>query len=147
MSAPERSAVQYQYAVLRIVPRVERGECFNAGVVLICRARRYLAARVYLDTTRLAALAPDLDPATVQAHLDALAAIAAGDPAAGPLARLTQAERFHWLTAPASTLIQPAPSHTGLCTDPAAALDRLFAELVLPPAPAAGGAHGNAATP
>jgi hypothetical protein len=116
--------------VIRVVPRVERGECFNAGVVLLCRPRRFLAARVYLDAARLAALAPGMAPAEVQPHLDALVRIAAGDPDAGPIARLTPPERFHWLSAPSSTIIQPGPVHTGLCDDPAATLDHLFLTLV-----------------
>ena len=124
----------FQYAIVRIVPRVERGECFNAGVVLLCRPRRFLAARVALDARRLAALAPHPDPEAVRPHLDALVRIAAGDPGAGPIARLTPAERFHWLVAPSSTIIQPSPVHTGLCADPAAMLDHLFETLIVPPA-------------
>jgi Protein of unknown function (DUF3037) len=122
----------FAYAVLRVVPRVERGECFNAGVVLFCRRRRFLAARVELDERRLAALAPDADAAAVAAHLDALARIAAGDPAGGRVAALEPSERFGWLVAPSSTVIQPSPVHTGLCEDPGEMLDRLFAELVAP---------------
>ena len=123
---------QFAYAILRVVPRVERGEQLNAGVVLFCRRRRFLAARVELDEHRLTALAPDLDPQTVRAHLDALARIAAGDPAGGAVAALEPSERFGWLVAPSSTIIQPSPVHTGLCDDPATMLDRLFAELVAP---------------
>ncbi len=120
----------FQYAIVRVVPRVERGECLNAGVVLLCRPKRFLAARVGLDPARLAALAPDVDPATIQTHLAAIERIAAGDAAAGPIARLGQGERFHWLVAPSSTVIQPSEVHTGLCDDPAAELDHLFARLV-----------------
>jgi hypothetical protein len=123
--------------VIRVVPRVERGECFNAGVVLICRPRRFLAARVWLDAQKLAALAPAVDPAEVQPYLDAVVRIAAGDPEAGPIARLAQPERFHWLVSPASTIIQPGPVHTGLCDDPAKMLDHLFQTLVLAPPPCA----------
>jgi hypothetical protein len=123
---------QFAYAILRVVPRVERGEQLNAGVVLFCRRRRFLAAKVDLDEARLAALAPDLDPAQVRAHLDALARIAAGDPAGGAVARLDASERFGWLVAPSSTIIQPSPVHTGLCEDPEEMLERLFAELVAP---------------
>jgi Protein of unknown function (DUF3037) len=100
--------------------------------VLFCRRRRFLAAKVDLDEARLAALAPDLDPAQVRAHLDALARIAAGDPAGGAVARLDASERFGWLVAPSSTIIQPSPVHTGLCEDPEEMLERLFAELVAP---------------
>lgn len=128
MPAPRRSP--FQWAVLRVVPRVERGECVNAGVVLYCRPLRFLEARVALDPARLAALAPDLDPATVRPHLDALVAVAAGDPAGGPVAALPPSERFHWIVAPSSTIIQPSPVHTGLCLDPAETLARLLAEQV-----------------
>jgi len=123
---------QFAYAILRVVPRVERGEQLNAGVVLFCRRRRFLAARVDLDERRLAALAPDLDPRSVRAHLDALARIAAGDPAGGAVAALEPSERFGWLVAPSSTIIQPSPVYTGLCDDPQTMLDRLFDELVAP---------------
>jgi hypothetical protein len=125
-------ADQFSYAVLRVVPRVERGECFNAGVVLFCRRRRFLAARVHLDERRLAALDPGADGAAVREHLDALVRIAAGDADGGALAALEPSERFGWLVAPSSTVIQPSPVHTGLCDDPEAMLDRLVAELVAP---------------
>jgi hypothetical protein len=120
----------FQYAIVRVNPRVERGECLNVGVVLLCRPRRYLGARIALDERRLAAFAPDLDPATIRPHLAAIERIAAGDPGAGPIARLGLAERFHWLVAPSSTIIQPSEVHTGLCDDPAAELDHLMATLV-----------------
>ena len=120
----------FQYAVIRVVPRVERGECLNAGVVLFCRRRRFLAARTALDETALAALAPDCDPDEVRPQLATLERVAAGDGVGGPIAALEQSERFHWLTAPASTIVQPSPVHTGLTTDPAAELDHLFARLV-----------------
>ncbi len=128
MPEPPRNA--FQYAIVRVLPRVERGECLNVGVVLLCRPRRYLGARIALDEGRLAAFAPDLDPATIRPHLDAIERIAAGDPDAGPIARLEQAERFHWLVAPSSTIIQPSDVHTGLSDDPAAQLRRLFDSLV-----------------
>ena len=120
----------FQYAVLQVVPRVERGERFNAGVVLYSRRHRFLAARVQLDRAKLAALAPEADADEVERHLQALARVAAGDGDAGAVAAMEQSERFHWLAAPSSTAIQPSPVHTGLCGDPAATLDRLFAELV-----------------
>jgi hypothetical protein len=126
--APPRNA--FQYAIVRVLPRVERGECLNVGVILLCRSRRYLGARIALDERRLAAFAADLDPATIRPHLEAIEHIAAGDPEAGPIARLGQAERFHWLVAPASTIIQPSEVHTGLCDDPAVELDHLVATLV-----------------
>jgi hypothetical protein len=121
---------QFQYAIVQVVPRVERGEAFNAGVILLCRPGRFLGARTALDEARLGALAPDVDPATVRPHLEAIERIAAGDPGAGPIARLGAPERFHWLVSPSSTIIQPSPVHTGLTDDPQAELDRLFATLV-----------------
>jgi hypothetical protein len=127
---PEPPRSQFQYAIVRVVPRVERGESLNAGVILLCRPRRFLGARVALDEARLAALAPDVDPSTIRAHLDAIARIAAGDAAAGPIARLGIGERFHWLTAPSSTVIQPSEVHTGMCEDPVAELDHLFEQMV-----------------
>jgi len=120
----------FQYAIVRLVPRVERGECLNVGVILLCRPRRFLGARVHLDAGRLAAFAPGLDPEVVRPHLEAIERIARGDPSAGPIARLGPAERFHWLVAPASTVIQPSEVHTGLCDDPNAELDHLVATLV-----------------
>jgi hypothetical protein len=125
-----RATNPFSYAVLRIVPRVERGERINAGVIVFCRPLGYLAARTNLDEQRLAALAPELDPADVKPHLEAIERIAAGDPDAGPIARLDVTQRFHWLVAPSSTLIQPAQVHTGLCGQPDAQLERLFRELV-----------------
>ena len=127
---PEPPRSQFQYAIIRVVPRVERGEYLNAGVVLLSRPRRFLRAKVALDQARLRALAPDADPATILPHLEAIERIAAGDPLAGPIARLGQAERFHWLVAPSSTVIQPSEVHTGLCDDPAAELEHLFERLV-----------------
>jgi hypothetical protein len=120
----------FQYAIIRVVPRVERGECLNAGVVLLCRPKRFLAARVALDEARLRALTPEVDPTTIEEHLAAIERIAAGDPAAGPIARLGQGERFHWLVAPSSTVIQPSEVHTGLCDDPATELEHLMDRLV-----------------
>ena len=124
--------VPFQYIVIRVVPRVDRGEQFNAGVVLFCPKVDFLAARVELDPVRLAALDPATDAAEVRLHLDAVAAVASGMQDAGPVARLDRSARFHWLASPSSTIIQPSPIHTGLCGDPPAALDRLFAELVAP---------------
>ncbi len=128
MSAPARSP--FAYAILRVVPRIERGERFNAGVVVFCRQRGFLGAKVRLDERRLAALAPGDPPTDVRAHLEALASVAAGDPDAGAIAALPPSERFGWLVAPSSTIIQPSRVHTGLTDDPEATLDALFAELV-----------------
>lgn len=124
--------VSYDYAVLRLVPRVERGERFNVGVALLCRPRRFLGVRTRLDDAKFDALAPGCDRELVRGQLAALEAIAAGERAAGPMAALTQAERFHWITSPSSTIIQPSPVHSGLTADPQATLDRLFEELVAP---------------
>jgi len=131
LSAPS-AASPFQYALVRVVPRVERGECVNAGVVLFCRPRRFLAARIMLDEARVRALAPDADMAAIRGHLDAFTRVAAGDETAGPIAALPASERFHWLVAPSSTIIQPSPVHTGICDDPQTMLDRLFDELVAP---------------
>jgi hypothetical protein len=128
---PGRSA--FQYAILRVVPSVERGERLNVGVALLCPERKFVGARVALDDARLAALAPGTDVVAVREALDALVAVAEGDPAAGPLARLSPSERFGWLAAASSTVIQPSAIHTGLCEDPARTLEHLFATLVLQP--------------
>ena len=127
---PEAEKVQFQYAVVRVVPRVERGESLNAGVIVLSRPRKFLGARIALDEARLRAIAPDADPATILPHLEAIERIASGDPSAGPIAELSFAERFHWLTAPSSTVVQPSEVHTGLCDDPEGELDRLFERLV-----------------
>ena len=123
----------FQYAMWRVVPRVERGEAVNAGVVLFCRPMRFLGARTGLDEALLAALAPGCDPAEVRTLLETLVAVAEGRPEGGHVAGLPQSERFHWMTAPASTIVQPSPVHTGLTDDPAGELDRLFSELVSRP--------------
>lgn len=120
----------FQYAVIRVVPDVARGERINAGVVLFARERDFLAMRVRLDAARLRALAPEADADVIAARLTGLQRIAAGMPDAGPVAHLPRHERFHWLTAPSSTVIQPSEIHTGLCADPAAALDGLAARLL-----------------
>jgi hypothetical protein len=127
---PEPPRNAFQYAIIRVTPRVERGESLNVGVVLLCRPARFLGARIALDEKRLAAFAPNLDPASIRPHLEAIERIAAGDETAGPIARLSQAERFHWLVSPSSTIIQPSEVHAGLCDDPAAELDHLVATLV-----------------
>jgi hypothetical protein len=102
----------------------------NAGVVLFCRRRGFLAARVALDRARLAALDPAADADEVERHLDVYSRVAAGDDGAGAIAAMPDSERFHWLVAPSSTVIQPSPVHTGLTEDPAASLDGLFRKLV-----------------
>jgi hypothetical protein len=125
--------IPFQYAMLRVVPRIERGEFINAGVVLFCRQRRFLAARTGLDARALAALGGDCDAADVRSQLETVEAVAAGDEAGGAVAAMPQSERFHWLTAPASTVVQPSPVHTGITADPAAELDKLFGALVSRP--------------
>ena len=127
------AAEPFQYAILRVVPRVERGERINVGVVLFCRTRRYLDSRASLTEPRsgiLRALAPDIDLGAIDAHLAVIAAIVRGDPSAGPLAGLAQPERFRWITSPSSTVIQPSEVHGGLTDDPAATLEHLYASQV-----------------
>jgi hypothetical protein len=125
---PARAA--FNYALIRVVPRVEREEFLNVGAVVFSPTRAYLGARVELDRIRLAALGAPIDLDLVQQHLEAIPAICAGDPAAGPLARLPLSERFHWVVAPRSTIVQTSPVHTGLSDDPAEALDHLMATMV-----------------
>ena len=127
---PEPSGSPFSYLILRLVPSVERGECLNAGVVLFCRQRGFLGIRVAVDPQRLRALAPDLRLADVEEHLAALVRVAEGAPDAGPIAQLPQSERFGWLAAPSSTIVQPSAVHTGLSGDPERTLDGLFARLV-----------------
>ncbi len=134
MSAADATST-YEYAAIRVVPRVEREEFINAGVILFCRVRRFLGARIALNHRRLAALWPDVDAAEVEEHLRQFELVCRGDPAAGELGHWPPHERFHWLVAPRSTLVQTSPVHAGRTADPPAELDRLFAELVqIPPA-------------
>ena len=121
----------FDYVVLRVVPRVERQEFINAAVVVFCLEKQYLDARVYLDPVRLLALWPDADVDLIRQHLDAIPRICAGDPTAGPIARLSQRERFHWLSSPRSTIIQPSPVHTGVCDETGDLLDRLAKQFLL----------------
>src|SRR3954447_4017961 len=124
----------FDYAIVRVVPHVEREEFLNAGVILFCRTQDYLGARIELDKPRLAALAPDLDVAEVEQHLTTISLICADEPEAGPIGRLTRAERFHWLVSPGSTVIQPSPVHSGLlCADPDETLEHLMNRMVRPP--------------
>jgi hypothetical protein len=122
----------FEYAVLRVVPRVERGEFINAGVVIYCQAERFLGARVHVDPTRLKVLDPDADLKAVLAHLEAVRSICAGGSKAGSVGRLPLGERFGWVVAPRSTVVQPSPVHTGLTDDPEAELERLLRRMVLP---------------
>ncbi len=120
----------FDYAIVRVVPRVEREEFVNAGVILFCLERDYLGARVELDAERVRALFPGADLATIEEHLAAIPRVAAGAEASGPIGRLTLRERFHWLVAPRSTVIQVSPVHSGLCEDPERALEALMDQVV-----------------
>lgn len=125
----------YDYAIIRVVPRVDRGEFVNAGVILWCRAQDSLEARIELDERRLTALDPTLDLATIRAHLATIPAICKGGAEAGELGRLSPRERFDWLVAPRSTIIQTSPVHTGRCKDPASAMEHLLNTMVRPARP------------
>lgn len=120
----------FEYAVLRVVPRVERDEFINAGVVLMCRARRFLEARIDLDQVRLTALDPDADAAAIKQQLDYIPRICAGGASSGPIGELALFERFRWVIAPRSTMVQASPVHTGLCDDPGLILDHLMNTMV-----------------
>lgn len=123
----------YDYAILRVVPRVDRGEAVNVGVILSCPERDFLDARIALDESRLLALDPTVDLPTVTETLNAIVAVCRGDAATGPLGEMPQRNRFHFLVTPRSTIIQTSPPHTGRTPDPAATLDALMRKLVLPP--------------
>ncbi|SCF72169.1 DUF3037 domain-containing protein [Streptomyces sp. Cmuel-A718b] len=120
----------FEYALLRVVPRVERGECFNVGVLVYCRAHSFVAARTYLDEAKLKALAPDADVVGVRAALRAVEGVCGGGAEAGQAAGDDAGRRFRWLIAPRSTVVQPGAVHTGLTTDPAGEVDRLLDLLV-----------------
>jgi hypothetical protein len=120
----------FSYATLRVVPDIEREEFLNAGLILFCRPRRFLRAGASLDRAALAALAHDCDADAIEEQLRLAERIAAGDPEAGPIAALEPSERFHWLTTPRSTLVQPGPIHAGVTEDPEATFEHLFRVLV-----------------
>jgi hypothetical protein len=120
----------FSYAVVRVVPRVEREEFVNVGVILFCAEQRWLGCRILLDAARLRALAPRLDTEEIGRHLEALRAVCEGEASAGPIAAMSSSERFHWLVAPRSTAIQTSAVHAGVADDPRAALERLFDALV-----------------
>lgn len=122
----------FDYAIVRVVPRVERGELINAGVIVSCPTRDFLGAKIAFDRERVLGLDRSSDVAEIEAALALVPLIAAGDPRGGPIAQLGRSERFHWLVAPRSAVVQTSPVHTGLCEEPAAALDALLARLVLP---------------
>ncbi len=123
----------FEYALLRVVPRVERGEFINAGVVLHCSEANFLDARVYLDLRRLSALDSELDRASVLSHLEAARLVCVGGGRAGPIGLLPRSQRFGWLVAPRSTVVQPSPVHTGFAADPEEALEHLLRTMVYPP--------------
>lgn len=120
----------FSYAVLRVVPDIERQEFVNVGLVLFSRAGQYLRARTSLDAERLRMLCPEADADAIRAQLALIEQIAAGAIRNGPLAGMTQSERFHWLTTPRSTAIQPGPIHGGMLDDPDATFEHLYASLV-----------------
>lgn len=121
----------FDYVLVQVVPRIDRDERFNAGVILFCPTAAFLGCRFRTDDPRLRAWGGDqLDVDAVRRQLDAIRAVCAGEPDAGPIAGLTPSERFHWLSAPRSTVVQPSAAHVGLCEEPTAALDRLFAASV-----------------
>jgi hypothetical protein len=128
-----RTLCSYDYAIVRVVPRVDREEFINAGVVLSCPEHDFLDARIELDERRLLTLDPSVDLESVRANLASIPAICAGGPAAGPIGQLSQRERFHWLVAPRSTMIQMSPVHSGRCREPAQILEHLVQTMVRAP--------------
>lgn len=121
----------YDYAIIRLVPCVERGECINIGIILFCRTRRFLGALLHLDQQRLDVFAPQLDLPAIQQQLEYLLLVCDGKEGSGPIGLLPQSERFHWLVAPRSTLIQTSPTHSGVCNDPENTLQDLLKKLVI----------------
>jgi Protein of unknown function (DUF3037) len=121
-----RAPCSFDYAIVRVIPRVEREEFVNAGVIVYCFAQDFLGARIELDEARLLALAPDADLPLIRRHLATIPRVCAGGASAGPIGLLSQRERFNWLVAPRSTILQTSPAHSGMCADPEAALDRLI---------------------
>jgi len=128
-----RDQSTYDYAVIRVVPRVERGEFVNVGVIVACQDRAFLEARIELDEARLRAIDPALDLDSVRRHLDAIVAICRGDAGSGPIGQLSRRERFDWLTAPRSTSIQTSPAHSGRCTNIGSIIEHLLATMVRTP--------------
>ena len=128
-----RDHSSYDYAIVRVVPRVEREEFVNVGVIVSCPAKDFLEARIELDARRLQALDPDIDVEAIRTHLASIPAICSGGAQGGPIGRLSRRERFDWLVAPRSTIIQTSKVHTGRCTDPATLLEHLLKTMVRPP--------------
>jgi hypothetical protein len=121
----------YDYAIIRVVPYVERGECINVGIILFCRTRRFLGMLIHLDQQRLSIFSPKLDLAELQQQLEHLEKVCYGQKDSGPLGELSPSERFHWLASPRSTIIQTSPVHCGICSNPEAELHKLLKKLVL----------------
>ena len=134
----------FDYAIVRVVPFVERGEQVNVGIVMFCRERRFLDARIEFNDERLRALAPSIDLDEIRAHLAVIPRVAHGDADGGPIAQLDQAERFHWLVAPRSAVIQMSAVHSGICTDPPSTFERLIDHLVRVPEKTDGATLHNA---
>ncbi len=128
-----RAQNSYDYAIVRAVPRVDREEFLNIGVIVSCPARKFLAAGIEIDSSRLEALFPGVDIEALLAHAASIPTICAGGPEAGPIGRLSQRQRFRWLVAPRSTIVQVSAVHSGRCDDPQAALDHLLATMVRRP--------------
>jgi hypothetical protein len=128
-----RKRYPFDYAIVRIVPRVDRGEFLNAGVILFSSTAAFLGARIGCDHHRLKALAPDIDVPLVESYLDTIPKVCAGGPEAGSIGTLPQRARFHWLVAPRSTIIQTSPVHSGVSEDLEGVLESLFEKLVRPP--------------
>jgi hypothetical protein len=120
----------YDYAVIRVVPKVDREEFINTGVILSCEEKEFLEAKMEIDEKRIKALDPDFDIETARIHLDAIHAICKGGKYAGAIGESSQRQRFHWLTSPKSTIIQTSSVHSGYCKDPAEALNHLFETMV-----------------
>lgn len=120
----------YDYAIIRVVPRVERGEFINAGVILFCSEMAFLDACIALDEAKVRALAPQVDIDSIREHLETIPRVAAGGKDAGPIGMLTQRERFHWLVSPRSTIVQLSPVHTGMTTEPRKDLEQLMERVV-----------------
>ncbi len=122
--------LSFEYATIRVVPRVEREEFVNVGVIVFCIARKLLLSKILIDETKLKTLWPEIDLAAVRQHLEAIPRICDGEPDAGPIAELSARERFHWLVSPRSTMIQVSPVHSGLCVSPQEALHEIFERFV-----------------
>jgi hypothetical protein len=130
VSVDTTATESFDYAIIRVVPRVEREEFLNVGAIVFCRPKKYLAARVELDEQRLLAFYPSIDVETVQSHLEMIPRVCEGGEAAGPMGQFSQSERFNWIVAPKSTIVQCSPVHSGVCSAPEEQLDRLIEKMV-----------------